>query len=145
MSTTPALADAYRFGRFELRPAQRLLLADGAPLPVGARAFDLLQALVVERDRVVSHDELLARVWPGMVVEENNLRQHVSALRKLLGAQALATVPGRGYRFTLPLEEGRAPLAAPPVASARRAWRSRSPTASARISPTASASSSWRR
>jgi predicted ATPase/DNA-binding winged helix-turn-helix (wHTH) protein len=116
MSTTPALADAYRFGRFELRPAQRLLLADGAPLPVGARAFDLLLALVVERDRVVSHDELLARVWPGMVVEENNLRQHVSALRKLLGAQALATVPGRGYRFTLPLEEGRAPLAAPPAA-----------------------------
>ncbi len=108
MSTTPASPDAYRFGRFELRPAQRLLLADGAPLAVGARAFDLLLVLVAERERVVSHDELLARVWPGMVVEENNLRQHVSGLRKLLGAQALTTVPGRGYRFTLPLDEGAA-------------------------------------
>jgi predicted ATPase/DNA-binding winged helix-turn-helix (wHTH) protein len=116
MSTTPAPADGYRFGRFELRPAQRLLLADGAPLPVGARAFDLLLVLIAERDRVVSHDELLERVWPGMVVEENNLRQHVSALRKLLGAQALATVPGRGYRFTLPLEESPAAVAASPAA-----------------------------
>jgi predicted ATPase/DNA-binding winged helix-turn-helix (wHTH) protein len=113
MSTTSATPDTYRFGRYELRPGQRLLLADGAPLPVGARAFDLLMVLVAERDRVVSHDELLERVWPGMVVEENNLRQHVSALRKLLGAQALATVPGRGYRFTLPLEESPAPVAAP--------------------------------
>jgi predicted ATPase/DNA-binding winged helix-turn-helix (wHTH) protein len=116
MAATPRPPDAYRFGRFELRPAQRLLLADGAPLPVGARAFDLLLVLVAERERVVSHDELLARVWPGLVVEENNLRQHVSGLRKLLGAQALATVPGRGYRFTLPVDEGRAPAAAPPPA-----------------------------
>src|SRR5688572_28136928 len=111
MAATPRSPDAYRFGRFELRPAQRLLLADGAPLPVGARAFDLLLVLVAERERVVSHDELLASVWPGLVVEENNLRQHVSGLRKLLGAQALATVPGRGYRFTLPADEGHAPAA----------------------------------
>ncbi|WP_280155386.1 winged helix-turn-helix domain-containing protein [Piscinibacter sp. XHJ-5] len=97
----PAPAEACRFGRFELRPAQRLLLAEGAPLPVGARAFGLLLVLVAEHDRVVSDDELLARVWPGLVLEENNLRQHVSGLRKRLGAQALATVPGRGYRFTL--------------------------------------------
>lgn len=117
MQITPPSPDACRFGRFELRPAQRLLLADGAPQPIGARAFDLLWVLVATRDRVVSHDELLARVWPGLVVEENNLRQHVSALRKLLGAQALATVPGRGYRFTLPLDEGPPVASAPPVAS----------------------------
>jgi predicted ATPase/DNA-binding winged helix-turn-helix (wHTH) protein len=116
MTATPVPADAYRFGRFELRPAQRLLLADGAPLALGARAFDLLLVLVQQRERVVSHDELLACVWPGMVVEENNLRQHVSSLRKLLGAQALTTVPGRGYRFTLPLDEGSAAVAAPPTA-----------------------------
>ena len=113
--TAPTTPDAYRFGRFELRPAQRLLLADGAPLAVGARAFDLLLVLPAERARVVPHDELLARVWPGLVVEENNLRQHVSGLRKLLGAQALATVPGRGYRFTLPLGEGPAVRGAPPA------------------------------
>jgi non-specific serine/threonine protein kinase len=116
MSTTSASARVYRFGCFELRPAQRLLLADGAPSAVGARAFDLLLVLVEERQRVVSHDELLARVWPGLVVEENNLRQHVSALRKLLGAQALATVPGRGYRFTLPLDDDRTAADAPPAA-----------------------------
>ena len=119
MMTTPAIPDLMRFGRFELRPAQCLLLADGEPLAVGARAFDLLLVLVAERDRVVSHEELLARVWPGLVVEENNLRQHVSGLRKLLGAQALTTVPGRGYRFTLPLDEGpgerASPLTAPPT------------------------------
>jgi predicted ATPase/DNA-binding winged helix-turn-helix (wHTH) protein len=118
MSTTvPASTPTYRFGRFELQPAQRRLLADGAPLAVGARAFDLLLVLVQERERVVSHEELLARVWPGMVVEENNLRQHVSSLRKLLGAQALGTVPGRGYRFTLPLDEDPAAAVAPPAAS----------------------------
>jgi len=116
MSTTPATTpDTCRFGRFELRPAQRLLLADGAPLAVGARAFDLLLVLVAERERVVPHDELLARVWPGLVVEENNLRQHVSGLRKLLGAQAVTTVPGRGYRFTLPLDEGPASVVAAPA------------------------------
>ncbi len=116
MSTTPASPQAYRFGRFELRPAQRLLLADGVPQALGGRAFDLLLVLVAERERVVPHDELLARVWPGLVVEENNLRQHVSGLRKLLGAQALATVPGRGYRFSLPLDEGPAAVVAPPAA-----------------------------
>jgi predicted ATPase/DNA-binding winged helix-turn-helix (wHTH) protein len=92
-----------RFGRFELRPAQRQLLADGQPLNVGARAFDLLQVLVEQHDRVLGRDELLDLVWPGLVVEDNNLRQHVSALRKLLGAAAVVTVPGRGYRFGLPL------------------------------------------
>ena len=69
--------DTYRFGRFELRPAQRQLLADGAPLVVGAGAFDLLLVLFAERQRVVPHDELLARVWPELVVEETTLRQHI--------------------------------------------------------------------
>ncbi|MCY7314338.1 MAG: winged helix-turn-helix domain-containing protein [Rubrivivax sp.] len=113
MSTAATPPDTFRFGRFELRPAQRLLLADGAPLAVGARAFDLLSVLLTERERVVPHGELLARVWPGLVVEENNLRQHVSGLRKLLGAQAVTTVAGRGYRFTLPLHNGPALHGAP--------------------------------
>ena len=100
----------YRFDRFELRPAQRLLLGDGAPLAVGARAYDLLLILIERRDRVVPHDELLNAVWPGLVVDENNLRQHVSSLRKLLGADAVLTVPGRGYRFGRVLDES---IAAP--------------------------------
>ena len=117
MTTPPAIPDLVRFGRFELRPGQRLLLANGAPLAVGARAFDLLLVLIAERKRVVSHEELLACVWPGLVVEENNLRQHVSVLRKLLGSHALTTVPGRGYRFTLPLDEGPDEPTSPPSAT----------------------------
>ncbi len=106
------MPDQYLFGRVTLRPAQRQLLIDGQPAVLGARAFDLLLALVEHRDRLVSKNELLDLVWPGLVVEENNLQVHVSALRKLLGPQAIATIPGRGYRFTLASDES--PLAPQP-------------------------------
>lgn len=89
-----------RFGHFEIRPAQRQLLVDGAPATLGARAFDLLLALAERRERVVPKAELLDIVWPRVIVEENNLQVHVSALRRLLGPRAIATIPGRGYRFT---------------------------------------------
>lgn len=97
----PAPASTQRFDRFEVRPAERRLLVDGTPTPLGARAFDLLLALIERRDRVVSVRELLDIIWPGLVVEENNLRQQVASLRRLLGPEAIATVPGRGYRFAL--------------------------------------------
>ncbi len=113
MAKMNASNPSYRFNSFELRPAQRLLLGNGAPLAVGARAFDLLLVLIERRDRVVSHDELLNVVWPGLVVDENNLRQHVSSLRKLLGADAVLTVPGRGYRFGGVLDESIAASASP--------------------------------
>ena len=90
---------------FEIRPAERRVLVQGEPAALGARAFDLLLALVEHRDRVVGKDELMARVWPGVVVEENNLTVQISSLRKVLGAGAIATVVGRGYRFTLPLRD----------------------------------------
>ncbi len=95
-----------RFGAFRLRRGRRQLLIDGEPAKLGARAFDLLNALVQHRDRVVGKDELLDLVWPGVVVEENNLQVQVSALRKLLGTQAIATIPGHGYRFTLSPDDG---------------------------------------
>src|SRR5438477_3524239 len=95
------LARSYRFGAVEVRPSERQLLVKGQPAPVGARAFDVLLALIDNRDRVVTKDELLDLVWPGLVVEENNLQVQVSTLRKILGSQAVATIPGRGYRFTL--------------------------------------------
>ncbi|MEO8154994.1 MAG: winged helix-turn-helix domain-containing protein [Rhizobacter sp.] len=107
------MPDQYQFGRFALRPGQRQLLIDGQPAVLGARAFDVLLALVENRDRLVSKNELLDFVWPGLVVEENNLQVHVSALRKLLGPQAIATIPGRGYRFTLASDEVPAAAAAP--------------------------------
>jgi len=94
----------FAFGRFVAQPATRLLLVDGQPAKLGARAFDLLITLADRRDRVVSKNELLDVVWPGLVVEENNLQVHISALRKLLGPSVIATIPGRGYRFAAPLE-----------------------------------------
>jgi TolB-like protein len=94
---------SYRFDRFELRPSERVLLVDGTPATLGSRAFDVLLCLVTQHNRVVSKGEVLDQVWPGQVVEENNLSVHVSALRKILGADAIATVSGRGYRFTLGL------------------------------------------
>jgi non-specific serine/threonine protein kinase len=93
----------YRFGRFELNPTTRQLLADGRPVVLGDRAFDVLLALVERAGRLVPKDELLDLVWPGLVVEENNLQVQVSTLRKILGAAAIATSAARGYRFTLAL------------------------------------------
>src|SRR6266404_1355270 len=98
------MTGSYRFSRIEVRPTERQLLVDGEQARLGARAFDLLLALVERRDRVVPKNELLDAVWPGLVVEENNLQVHISSLRKLLGPQVIATIPGRGYRFTAVLD-----------------------------------------
>lgn len=92
-----------RFDRFELQPRARRLLRAGEPVRLGARAFDLLALLVAERERTLSRDELLERVWPGVVVEPNNLDVQVWALRRAIGTEAIVTIPGRGYRFTLPV------------------------------------------
>ncbi len=105
-----ALAPVLRFGRVELRSRERLVLVDGQPVPLGARAFDVLIALVERRDRVVAKAELLDLAWPGLMVEENNLSVQISALRKVLGPQAVATIPALGYRFAL--AEDKPPAAA---------------------------------
>lgn len=110
----------FRFGRYLLQPAQRRLLCDGEPVKLGARAFDVLQALVEQRQRHLPKAELIERVWPDVVVEENNLEVQVWALRKILGATAIATIPGRGYRFTLPLDDEALPVPAPVAANASR-------------------------
>jgi DNA-binding winged helix-turn-helix (wHTH) protein len=86
----------YRFGRFELSPATRQLLVDDQPTLLGARAFDVLQALIQRRERLVTKEELLDLVWPGLVVEENNLQVQVSALRRILGTEAIATIADSG-------------------------------------------------
>lgn len=111
------MPDSYRFDRFELRPSERVLLSGGAPVALGSRAFDLLLCLVTHHDRVLTKGEVLEQVWPGQVVEENNLSVHVSALRKVLEPGAITTVSGRGYRFTLDLQRGTAGDPAPPAAA----------------------------
>lgn len=95
---------AYRFGRAELRPGERQLLIGGQTVCMGARAFDLLLALIERSDRIVSNSELLHAVWPGMMVEESNIQVQISAIRKVLGPEAIATIARRGYRFVRPLE-----------------------------------------
>src|ERR1700674_117576 len=92
---------SYRFERFELQPSERRLLAAGVPAVVDPRAFDVLIALVERAGHLVTKEELFSLVWPRLVVEENNLQVQVSALRKILGPAAIATVSGQGYRFTL--------------------------------------------
>jgi DNA-binding winged helix-turn-helix (wHTH) protein/TolB-like protein/Flp pilus assembly protein TadD len=95
---------AYRFGAFLLVPSERLLLHDGEPVALAGKAFDLLVALVSQAGHLVTKDELLRRVWPGLVVEEVNLSVNVSAIRKALAcsteaADWIETVPRQGYRF----------------------------------------------
>jgi TolB-like protein/Tfp pilus assembly protein PilF len=112
---------AYRFGGFELNPTTRQLLAEGLPIALGARALDVLLALIERRERLVTKEELLELVWPGLVVEENNLQVQISALRKILGPQSIATIPGRGYRFTAVLGADKVlPAAASAAAASSR-------------------------
>jgi predicted ATPase len=103
---SPGPPERYRFGSFELQPDNRRLLKDGATISLRPRAFDLLAALVDRAGRLVTKDELLDQVWPKLVVEEAALHVQVSALRKVLGADAITTVSGRGYQFTLPVTKG---------------------------------------
>jgi predicted ATPase/DNA-binding winged helix-turn-helix (wHTH) protein len=105
VSTPPPTVDRpLCFGRFEIRPAERMLCVDGVPAALGTRAFDLLLALAQRRERLVGKQELLDLVWPGVVVEEHNITAQISSLRKLLGSGVIATVPGRGYQFVALLE-----------------------------------------
>jgi DNA-binding winged helix-turn-helix (wHTH) protein len=90
------------FGRFRVLLRQRQLLADELPVELGTRAFDLLLALLESDGSLVTKEQLLARVWPGIAVAEVNVKVHVSALRKALGEDRdfIRTELGRGYRFT---------------------------------------------
>jgi TolB-like protein/tetratricopeptide (TPR) repeat protein len=105
--------DAFHFQDCILRPALRQILRDGRPLPLGARAFDVLQHLVANAGRVVGRDELMLAVWGDAVVGDNNLNVQVATLRHLLGREAVLTVAGRGLRFGHPVRAVAAPEDAP--------------------------------
>lgn len=117
-----------RFGSYVLDRQTRELRdgdVDGRAVPLTAKAFDTLCFLIAHRRRVVGKDELLASVWAGRVVEDNNLMQAIAALRRAFGTSAgdhryIVTVPGRGYRFVAEVEEGRPHVPSgddPPVAA----------------------------
>ena len=93
-----------RIGPALILPATRQLFLEGVEQRLGGRAFDLLLALARHPDGVVSKEMLYESVWQGCAVEPNNLQVQVWALRRLLGERAIATVPRRGYRLTLPVQ-----------------------------------------
>jgi DNA-binding winged helix-turn-helix (wHTH) protein len=122
----------YEFGDFVLESGRRRLLRrdSGEPIALTAKAFDTLLHLVEHRGETLDKDTLLGAVWPGVVVEENNLTQSVSALRQVLGEtraenRYIATIPRKGYRFVGEVTE-RIALAAPFV-PAKPADTKRSP------------------
>jgi len=95
---------SYEFGRFRLKVAERVLLREGELVPLTPKVFDILVTLVEHGGQVVSKDDLMKRIWPNTFVEEGNLTQNISLLRKALGetpggVQFIETVPRRGYRF----------------------------------------------
>jgi DNA-binding winged helix-turn-helix (wHTH) protein len=96
-----ASGDIIEFGHFRLHRRDRRLLADGQELDVGARAIEVLLALIDADGMMVTKDELLDRVWPDAVVEENNLHVQISMLRRAFGADRdlIRTVTRRGYLF----------------------------------------------
>jgi predicted ATPase/DNA-binding winged helix-turn-helix (wHTH) protein len=108
-------ADSYvSFGNFQLYATQRLLERSGIPLILGARAFDILTVLVEHAGNVVGKSDLMARVWPGVNVDEGSLRVQISAVRKALregeaGMKYVMTVAGQGYCFVAPISRSSAP------------------------------------
>src|ERR1700730_4481668 len=92
-------SDVYEFGEFKLDPWRRVLYRDDDYVALTPKVFDTLLALVEEGGRVVTKEDLLARVWPDTIVEEGSLTNTISSLRKVLGADSIATVSKRGYRF----------------------------------------------
>src|SRR3954466_15637905 len=97
-------SELYEFDEFRLDASRRLLWKDGAQVPLTPRVFDTLLCLVEHGDAVTDKERLMEAVWPDSIVEENNLTQNISTLRRIFGEKPgshhfIVTVPGRGYRF----------------------------------------------
>jgi predicted ATPase/DNA-binding winged helix-turn-helix (wHTH) protein len=111
MNALPVRADeSYTFGPFELLPGRQVLLKEGLPVRIGGRPFDLLTMLVRQGGEIVSKRQLMAQVWPHVIVDEGNLKVNVAALRRAIGDDPdqplyIATVVGRGYRFIAPVSQ----------------------------------------
>ena len=110
------------FGPYRLIAVERLLKKGNEPIPLGSRAVDILIALVERAGEVVTHRELIARVWPNVTIEEANLRVHIAGLRKALGdgrkdTRYIVNVSGRGYCFVAPVTCAKQRRISPPVAA----------------------------
>src|SRR5207237_4631662 len=124
-----APAHVYEFGNFRLDTAKRVLRRlDGTTVPLTPRVFETLLYLVEHHDTVLDKERLMEAVWPDSIVEENNLTQNISSLRRVFGETPgshhyIVTVPGRGYRFVADVkmreaDAGQQPRKIPEAASA---------------------------
>ncbi|MBA3961624.1 MAG: winged helix-turn-helix domain-containing protein [Chthoniobacterales bacterium] len=119
---TNPLTTAYEFGDFSLDAGRRLLQRrDGTPVPLTSKVFETLLCLLRQHGRVVTKETLMKTVWPDTIVEENNLTQNISALRRIFGENPgthhyIVTVPGRGYRFVAEVTAGLTRGVSAPVA-----------------------------
>src|SRR5262245_18261566 len=97
VSEAPA---SFEFGRFRIQLQRREVLADGQPMELCGRAFDVLVVRIEANGAVVSKDELISRVWPGRIVEDNKLHAQIKALRRAFSDRDLIrTIVGRGSQF----------------------------------------------
>src|SRR5258705_13672771 len=100
----------YEFGDFRIEASKHLLLRTGKPVTLTPKVFDTLLYLVRRRGDLVEKDDLIRAIWPDTVVEENNLNQNISTLRRVLGESRgenryIVTVPGHGYRFVAAVKQ----------------------------------------
>src|SRR5215510_8952702 len=89
----------YLFDGFRVDVSERLVFKDNREVPLTPKVFDTLQVLLENSHHVLTKKELMQQVWPDSFVEENNLAQNISLLRKALGESLIQTIPKRGYRF----------------------------------------------
>lgn len=101
-----------RFGRYRVIPGARQVLADGQPVKLGSRAFDLLVVLLRAQGQIVAREDIIRQVWPSTTVDETNLRFQMGVLRRALGKErdVITTIPGRGYLLAVDIADPAPPL-----------------------------------
>ena len=135
----------YESGAWEINLARRELRLRGKPVPLGGRAFDIIEVLIQSAGELVTKDDLMSRVWPDVTVGDNTLQVHVWAVRKALGTDRwmLKTTTGRGYRLWVIGGAGRrARRRSPPLRRGNRCPRLK--PICQRLAPNSSVATLWR-